>query len=87
MTPITPAQALAAAAIVATRAATMPHLNRLADALTDHADETARPCQDCPFRKDCPDCQWQGDTDDDALWTPGESRFGDEHDNPAGASR
>ncbi len=45
MTPLTPAQALAAAAIVATRAATMPHLNRLADALTDHADETARPCQ------------------------------------------
>ena len=61
MTPITPAQALAAAAIVATRAAPMPNLRRLADFLAE-ADETARPCQGCPFRKDC-GCRWQGGDD------------------------
>ena len=53
------------------------------------------PCDGCPFVA-CRDCRWQGGDDEndrrhmgltDALWMPGDSRFGDEHDNPAGASR
>ena len=57
--PITAAQALAAAAIVATRAADHPHLRRLADALTALAEVLPQPCEGCPF-KGCDTCVWQG---------------------------
>ena len=62
-----------------------------------------RVCAVCTVRRPCLDEAlrsgehgiWGGTTErdrrhmrpTDALWTPGESRFGDEHDNPAGASR
>lgn len=39
---VTPAQLLAASAIVATRAATVPHLRGLADALVKEAENRAR---------------------------------------------
>ena len=42
MNTITPAQLLAASAIVATRAATVPHLRGLADALVKEAENRAR---------------------------------------------